>query len=65
MQAAVQTVAVDTLYNNINYLFSPNWKCFKTQEQLRYTNSFVPLDEYVIDLNNTNNINIIHIINNA
>jgi hypothetical protein len=55
--AVVQTVA-DTLYNNIKYLFNADdWKCLKTPDQLRYTNSLVPLDEYVIDTD-INKINV-------
>jgi hypothetical protein len=61
---------VDTIYNNINYLFTDTnavdtnavsnnavdtnkWTCSKMSDQLRYTNSFVPLDEYVIATNDT------------
>ena len=45
---------LDTIYNNINYLFANNafdtnkWTCSKMIDQLRYTNSFMPLDEFVI-----------------
>ena len=39
---------VDTIYNNINYLFTNKWTCSKMSDQLRYTNSFMPLDEFVI-----------------
>jgi hypothetical protein len=51
---------LDTIYNNINYLFTDTdavsnnavntkkWTCSKMSDQLRYTNSFMPLDEFVI-----------------
>jgi len=55
---------LDTIYNNINYLFADDaddtdavsnnavdtnkWTCSKMIDQLRYTNSFMPLDEFVI-----------------
>ena len=48
-------LAVDTIYNNIDYLFGSDWKCSKMSDRLRYTNSLVPLDEYVITTDNTDN----------
>ena len=57
---------LDTIYNNINYLFAVSnnavsnnaldtnkWTCSKMSDQLRYTNSFMPLDEFVINTNDT------------
>jgi hypothetical protein len=70
---------LDTIYNNINYLFANDavsnnavsndavsndavdidavdtnkWTCSKMSDQLRYTNSFMPLDEFVINTNDT------------
>ena len=53
---------LDTIYNNINYLFAKSnnvkcignkWTCSKMSDQLRYTNSFMPLDEFVINTNDT------------
>ena len=56
---------LDTIYNNINYLFADDtdaldthkWTCSKMSDQLRYTNSFMPLDEFVI-ATDTSTINV-------
>ena len=61
---------LDTIYNNINYLFAVSnnavsnnaldtnkWTCSKMSDQLRYTNSFMPLDEFVI-ATDTSTINV-------
>ena len=61
---------LDTIYNNINYLFAVDtnavsnnavdtnkWTCSKMSDQLRYTNSFMPLDEFVI-ATDTSTINV-------
>jgi len=51
--------AIDTISNNINYLFDTNWKCLKTLTTLRYTNTISSLDEYIIDVTaNDNQYNV-------
>ena len=42
---------IDTLTNNINYLFNQNWKCYKTATKLSYKHTTRSLDEYVFDIN--------------
>jgi hypothetical protein len=50
---AVDTDAVDTDAVDTDAVNTNKWTCSKMSDQLRYTNSFMPLDEFVIVTNDT------------
>jgi hypothetical protein len=60
-------MSIDIIYNNINYLFNSNknWRCVKTPTTLRYVNSVAPLDEFIINETNVNEVDVSIPLNDA
>jgi hypothetical protein len=65
---SIDTIHIDTIHNNINYLFdhNKNWRCVKTPTTLRYVNRVAPLDEFIIESeSNTSNVDVSIPLNDA